>query len=232
MTRKGSSQVGTANNKATKPCHHPGDVMSIHATWMPQRIARVRFLCGARALRLWSSQGFLSIGNDSRVSASYCPSTDAMSDTVARPVENSVSCGFTRKNMGGDCFLKRFSQWFWSAWMIAGSETHEALADPANRPGATNGASTSGAGTARASSTGYENDIRLPEQSENKHSHPCKACQTWGVTCDQQKPRCSHCLDQQILCFYVTPPRRSMKRSTKPRSAHLEVVNSPRLLAN
>ncbi|PYI07703.1 hypothetical protein BO78DRAFT_88697 [Aspergillus sclerotiicarbonarius CBS 121057] len=150
-----------------------------------------------------------------------------MSDTVARPIEDSVSCGL-RKNMGGGCFLKRFSQWFWSGWMIAASETHDA-----NR-GATNCASQNrGAGTARgAPSTGYENDTGLLEQSENKHSHPCKACQTWGVTCDQQKPRCSHCLDQQILCFYVTPPRRSTKRSTKSRSTHLEVVNSPRLLAN
>ncbi|PWY89632.1 hypothetical protein BO94DRAFT_42786 [Aspergillus sclerotioniger CBS 115572] len=157
--------------------------------------------------------------------------TDAMSDTVARPIGESVSHELARNNqMGGECFLKRFSQWFWSVWMIAGSETHDALADPANRSRGTNCASKpNGHGTTRTS--GGENDTGLQEQS--KHSHPCKACQTWGAVCDQQKPRCSHCLDQQILCFYVSPPRRSTKRSTKARSAHLEVVNSsPSLLAN
>ncbi|OOF99371.1 hypothetical protein ASPCADRAFT_203136 [Aspergillus carbonarius ITEM 5010] len=160
-----------------------------------------------------------------------------MADTVARPIEDSVGRELAGNNhMGRECFLKRFSQWFWSGWMITGSETHDALADPANRSRATNCASKSNsyAGTARESTPrGCGNDTGLQEQSENsKHSHSCKACQTWGVACDQQKPRCSHCLDQQILCFYVSPPRRSTKRSTKSRSTHLEVVNSsPRLLA-
>ncbi|CAK96309.1 uncharacterized protein An02g00957 [Aspergillus niger] len=165
--------------------------------------------------------------------------SDTLSNTMAQPAESSVSYELTRKShMGGECILKRFSQWFWSVWMIAGSGTHDALADPANHPRATNGASTKTngcAGTARdgLSATG-ECDTGLRERSsENEHSYPCKACQTWGVVCDQQRPRCSHCLDQQILCFYVAPLQKPPKRSTKSRSRHVELVNSPpRLLAN
>ncbi|RAH59514.1 hypothetical protein BO85DRAFT_244029 [Aspergillus piperis CBS 112811] len=162
-----------------------------------------------------------------------------MSNTMAQPAESSVSYDLTRKShMGGDCILKRFAQWFWSVWMIAGSGTHDALADPANHPKATNGASTKTngcAGTARGGlSTTGECDTGLREQSSgNEHSYPCKACQTWGVVCDQQRPRCSHCLDQQILCFYVAPLPKPPKRSTKSRSRHVEIVNSsPRLLAS
>lgn len=162
-----------------------------------------------------------------------------MSNTMTQPAESSVSYDLTRKSqMGGDCILKRFAQWFWSVWMIAGSGTHDALADPANHPKATNGASTKTngcAGTARGGlSTTGECDTGLREQSsENEHNYPCKACQTWGVVCDQQRPRCSHCLDQQILCFYVAPLPKPPKRSTKSRSRHVEIVNSsPRLLAS
>jgi hypothetical protein len=36
---------------------------------------------------------------------------------------------------------------------------------------------------------------------------PCRACQTWGVECDLRRPRCSHCLHEQILCFYIAPLR-------------------------
>ncbi|KAI3038551.1 hypothetical protein CBS76997_8449 [Aspergillus niger] len=79
--------------------------------------------------------------------------SDTLSNTMAQPAESSVSYELTRKShMGGECILKRFSQWFWSVWMIAGSGTHDALADPANHPRATNGASTKTngcAGTAR-----------------------------------------------------------------------------------
>ncbi|KAL4993200.1 hypothetical protein BDV10DRAFT_30155 [Aspergillus recurvatus] len=47
---------------------------------------------------------------------------------------------------------------------------------------------------------------------------PCGACQSWGVECDLQKPRCSHCLDEQNLCFYVARLRRTTACSKKQRS--------------
>ncbi|KAJ6114013.1 transcriptional regulator family: Fungal Specific TF [Penicillium sp. IBT 18751x] len=33
----------------------------------------------------------------------------------------------------------------------------------------------------------------------------CKACREWHVACDHAKPQCSHCYQQQLLCFYVNP---------------------------
>ncbi|KAL4925993.1 uncharacterized protein BDV17DRAFT_163680 [Aspergillus undulatus] len=59
-------------------------------------------------------------------------------------------------------------------------------------------------------------DERELEVSDNTpkewNAFPCRACQTQGVKCDRLKPRCAHCLDQQILCFYVEPLRITMKR--------------------
>ncbi|KAL4966067.1 uncharacterized protein BDV14DRAFT_171571 [Aspergillus stella-maris] len=54
------------------------------------------------------------------------------------------------------------------------------------------------------------------ENTENgieRNEFPCRACQVQGVQCDRLKPRCAHCLDQQVLCFYVEPLRVQMKRS-------------------
>ncbi|OJI86034.1 hypothetical protein ASPTUDRAFT_53333 [Aspergillus tubingensis CBS 134.48] len=227
---------GNCTYQSDEPWHHSGDVMSIHTIW---QVARVRFSCSTRAISLRLQRTLLVDRNGSRTRYEDTTQLDTMSNTMTQPAESSVSYDLTRKNqMGGDCILKRFAQWFWSVWMIAGSGTHDALADPANHPKATNGASTKTNGcavTARGglSATG-ECDTGLREQSsENEHSYPCKACQTWGVVCDQQRPRCSHCLDQQILCFYVAPLSKPPKRSTKSRSRHVEIVNSsPRLLAS
>ncbi|KAL4807955.1 hypothetical protein BDV18DRAFT_136436 [Aspergillus unguis] len=64
--------------------------------------------------------------------------------------------------------------------------------------------------------------------SETESSFPCRACKSWGVECDRQKPRCAHCLDQQILCFYVEPLRVTMKRSKEERSrTRMDAVTSP-----
>ncbi|KAL4993578.1 hypothetical protein BDV10DRAFT_22671 [Aspergillus recurvatus] len=39
---------------------------------------------------------------------------------------------------------------------------------------------------------------------------PCCACLSRGAECDLRRPRCSHCLDEQIRCFYVPPRRLAM----------------------
>ncbi|PWY74339.1 hypothetical protein BO70DRAFT_364314 [Aspergillus heteromorphus CBS 117.55] len=148
-----------------------------------------------------------------------------MSNTVIQTVEDPMRCELSRKpnpkpksqtgGAGSDCILKRFSQWLWPAWMMAGPETRDSLTDSTNR--ATKKTST-------FISTSTSSSPTSASASDTK----------WGSTCDRQKPRCSHCLDQQILCFYVAPPvRRSttMKRAavsaaTKARAAHVEVVNS------
>ncbi|KAL4999888.1 hypothetical protein BDV10DRAFT_48176 [Aspergillus recurvatus] len=61
------------------------------------------------------------------------------------------------------------------------------------------------------------------KMGSNKSEHPienkpCRACQRSGVECDLRRPRCSPCLDEQILCFYVAPLRRTMACSKKQRS--------------
>lgn len=48
----------------------------------------------------------------------------------------------------------------------------------------------------------------------------CRGCQSKGVKRDLPRPRCSNCLDEQILCFYVAPLRLTMARSKK-QSVHV-----------
>ncbi|KAL4784435.1 hypothetical protein BJX76DRAFT_219794 [Aspergillus varians] len=76
--------------------------------------------------------------------------------------------------------------------------------------------------------TEVEHEVRssTSEQAPGlENAFPCRACQSWGVECDRKKPHCSHCLDQQILCFYVEPLRVTMKRSKQSKKlqpAHLD----------
>ncbi|BCS20373.1 uncharacterized protein APUU_20805S [Aspergillus puulaauensis] len=92
--------------------------------------------------------------------------------------------------------IARVSKWLWSC-----RTTATTTIDTSAKAGAT---------------ADVEHEIR---SSSSDHHHavenafPCRACQAWGVECDRQKPRCTHCLDQQILCFYVEPLRVTMKRS-------------------
>lgn len=46
----------------------------------------------------------------------------------------------------------------------------------------------------------------------------CKACREWHVACDGAWPQCSHCWQQQILCFYVHPRRKSNSKKAKHRA--------------
>jgi hypothetical protein len=44
----------------------------------------------------------------------------------------------------------------------------------------------------------------------------CKACREWHVVCDHAKPQCSHCCQEQILCFYIDPTAKpKIKRKPK-----------------
>jgi hypothetical protein len=54
-------------------------------------------------------------------------------------------------------------------------------------------------------------DIRLPETRievkpgvDDAVFLPCKSCREWGSQCDGRQPRCTHCLDEQLMCFYVS----------------------------
>lgn len=100
----------------------------------------------------------------------------------------------TTGHMGQTCILRRCAQWLTSTWTVSSSTAHAALPE----------------------SAGCAPELPAAEEVA-RSAYPCKACQAWGVTCDRQQPRCAHCLDQQILCFYVAPPLRATKSRRKPR---------------
>lgn len=77
----------------------------------------------------------------------------------------------------------------------------------------------------------------IPElQKEPNENHQeqaivsCKTCQVKGKACDLQRPWCSECLDQQILCFYVSPLSRTNEKDRKPKKKSTTVqpqIESP-----
>ncbi|KAL2847655.1 hypothetical protein BJX68DRAFT_268050 [Aspergillus pseudodeflectus] len=101
------------------------------------------------------------------------------------------------------CPTSWFSKWLWPS--------------RAGRPGPP--VETSATGVPRqllSSDVGIRSDASYQhEHDRHENPFPCRACQAWGVQCDRQTPRCAHCLDQQILCFYVEPLRVTMKRARK-----------------
>ncbi|KAE8356395.1 hypothetical protein BDV28DRAFT_110538 [Aspergillus coremiiformis] len=124
----------------------------------------------------------------------------------------AVCACFRSSNCSKRCFISRFSQWLWSSWSLRPAEACPALAEPPSCQKDEN--------SWPSESPGVSNE------DTQISTYPCKACQSWGVACDLQRPRCAHCLDEQILCFYVAPlpPLRATRRSKKPRSTHTETV--------
>lgn len=103
--------------------------------------------------------------------------------------------------------LKRLSQWFWSGWTTTGTATATATAS-ASTNSRNNTHTQLGNETSPAKPTAYE--IENPTDHE---AFPCRTCRIRKVECDRLLPRCSHCLDEQLLCFYVEPLRISRKRA-------------------
>ena len=55
------------------------------------------------------------------------------------------------------------------------------------------------------------------ENNQDQAIIPCKACRVRRKACDLQRPWCSECLDQQILCFYAPPLLMTNKKGRKPK---------------
>ncbi|KAF7585972.1 hypothetical protein BBP40_009763 [Aspergillus hancockii] len=132
---------------------------------------------------------------------------------MANRVESPATCAFLQSNdCSKQCLVRRFSQWLWSLWFIGSTGPRPALEPPSCQKDQNSSWPSEGSPDA-----GHRE--QLTEQPE-RSAYPCKACQARGVACDLQKPRCAHCLDEQLLCFYVAPlpplraTRRSKKRST------------------
>ncbi|RMJ25298.1 hypothetical protein PHISP_03830 [Aspergillus sp. HF37] len=118
--------------------------------------------------------------------------------------------------------LEILSQWFWSAWTISNSETYGSLVEsfdvvdnsylfaPSIDDDDDDGNDDNVGKSRRA-------QIREHCQADVDEGVPCKGCRVRGVVCDGRRPRCSHCLKEQVLCFYVAP----LRKSGRSKSAHL-----------
>ncbi|RAK77645.1 uncharacterized protein BO72DRAFT_102590 [Aspergillus fijiensis CBS 313.89] len=150
-----------------------------------------------------------------------------MTDTAITRLQNHLRCDLARKNrIGRACVLKRFSQWLWSVWMIDSPQTSARRVECTDRTEPTNYiCSTTKAPVYTLPAP--EQPVQAPPQ-QDQPCQPCKACKAWGVPCDQVHPRCSHCLEQQILCFYVAPTRKSTRKSTRSTKPSQVVDPTPR----
>ncbi|KAL2819826.1 hypothetical protein BJX63DRAFT_428596 [Aspergillus granulosus] len=113
------------------------------------------------------------------------------------------------------CIISWFSKWFWPS-RTGHTDRHDPRRAPPVETSATN--------VPRhlpSSDVGMRSDTSHHEQNDHENPFPCRACQAWGVQCDRQMPRCAHCLDQQILCFYVEPLRVTMKRARKSKDLRM-----------
>ncbi|RDH27000.1 hypothetical protein BDQ94DRAFT_123317 [Aspergillus welwitschiae] len=141
--------------------------------------------------------------------------------------------------MGKECVLKRFSRWFWQAWMVGGLRAPDSLPEFAvTQDSQLPGVHQDPPGLVQRSDTidtpfAYlKSDRGLegpPANGPALKSHPCMACKAWGVSCNQQRPRCTHCLEQQILCFYVARAPKSSKKSTDLKEGLNQLNDYPEL---
>lgn len=96
-------------------------------------------------------------------------------------------------------FFKRLSQWLWSVAYYDFTEGNEFYNNTGD----------------------YVVEV-IPEQQETTNK-PCKRCRMEGIACDRVLPHCSLCQHEQVLCFYVDPPRVTRKKKRKQSATESEV---------
>lgn len=135
--------------------------------------------------------------------------TTTMANGPAVTLENSRNCAHVRDDAGHQrCVFSRVWKWLWPDRSVGNPETHNNPQSPPQGP-----IETSGKPIHLVSpGTQIKSSEYLPQNMQ------CRACESMGVECDLQRPRCSHCLDEQILCFYVAPLRLAMARPKKQMS--------------
>ena len=142
-----------------------------------------------------------------------------MTDHPMKTAESRGSCNILRsRSLERTCVFRRFSQWLWSSWTAVPSESQSTVQNAARRGNDPNYSLVPGK-PGDTTPRYIPNDESPQEQIAARENYPCKACQAWGVTCDRQRPRCAHCLDQQILCFYVAPLPKPVRRPKQPASS-------------
>lgn len=145
-----------------------------------------------------------------------------MSDNPMQDAETRGPCNILRaQSLERTCIFRRFYQWLWSSWTVVSSDPQPTVQNSTRRgtdPNYTLASGKPNNGSGTADTPRYIPSEIPHEQISERENYPCKACQVWGVTCDRQRPRCAHCLDQQILCFYVAPLPKTIRRPKRPAS--------------
>ncbi|KAH8690786.1 hypothetical protein BGW36DRAFT_389326 [Talaromyces proteolyticus] len=63
-------------------------------------------------------------------------------------------------------------------------------------------------GSSAPLSENTENIPHLDHDSSNNIGQTCKSCRERNSKCDGKHPRCSSCLYEQLMCFYVGSSRK------------------------
>lgn len=171
------------------------------------------------------SKGDKTISPPSTTFSSFSPHLVIMSDNPMQGADTRGSCNMLPgRSLDRTCVFQRFTKWLWSSWVAVPSEPQSTVQNNPRHGKDHNYSLASGtpdgSGTAGNNTPRYIPSEPPQEQIAEYEKYPCKACQAWGVTCDRQRPRCAHCLDQQILCFYVAPLPKTIRRPKQSASSH------------
>lgn len=134
--------------------------------------------------------------------------TTTVTDKPLVTLEATENCTLVWDAGDRRCVFSRFWKWLWSGRGIGDPETHNyprsLSQDPIN---------------SSREPIHYISAGQIRSSEDLPENMPCRACQSKGMECDLRKPRCSQCLDEQILCFYIVPLRFTMTQSKKQRFA-------------
>ena len=111
--------------------------------------------------------------------------------------------------------LRRFSHWLCSGWTpmetasgAGNDENNGTSLSPETAACISEHSSICGIGTLDEGIHHATSEAYHPERED----FSCRTCRIRKVECDRALPQCSHCLHEQLLCFYVEPLRISKKR--------------------
>lgn len=122
-------------------------------------------------------------------------------------------------NVRSQSVLQSLAKWFWSAWTINNSETHGSQIESFDAVDNIYLFTLVTDGDSKQAPAKHEQ----PQAKNGGEEMTCRACQSRGVVCDGRRPQCSHCCHEQLLCVYVSPVRKTW-RKTKASRAALESV--------
>ncbi|KAF7718581.1 Fungal Zn(2)-Cys(6) binuclear cluster domain-containing protein [Penicillium ucsense] len=106
----------------------------------------------------------------------------------------------------------RLAEWLWPG---RGSRLR-LLSEPPSPSASSHGADTH-AGRV-APDNPHPPRVRLQIEPRASVSLDCKACRERGMVCNQVRPQCEQCYEQQTLCFYVSPSFKGQRQKRTRRA--------------